>query len=223
MNTSNIRIVDDIFDENTGIYTCMIYFTEDIDQKQKEKFLKKHIMSLNYDNIDFVFNPSLGSKVSASRHAENKNQIKLEVQFIKLDICVNFVKSFEKSNSSNGPPPPPPRNRPPPATLLLDSLGEVDPSGASLQFLADVVAARRSSHAPPPPPPRNKPFPNSSNLNYFSFLDLKKQMWIKELEKHPEYATLNYHPHYSSFKDAILMCGSETEKKNTYDFYSNYQ
>ena len=42
MDTSNVRISDDIFDETTGIYTCMIYFTDDIDQSQKEKFIKTH-------------------------------------------------------------------------------------------------------------------------------------------------------------------------------------
>ena len=75
MSTSNIRITDDILDETTGVYTCMLYFTDDIDQAQKEKFLKKHIMRLNYEDINFVFNPSLGSKVSASPHAENKNLV----------------------------------------------------------------------------------------------------------------------------------------------------
>ena len=88
MSTSNIRITDDILDETTGVYTCMLHFTDDIDQSQKEKFLKKHIMRLNYKDINFVFNPSLGSKVSASPHAENKNLVKLQVKFIKVDIFI---------------------------------------------------------------------------------------------------------------------------------------
>ena len=219
MSSMEFTISDDIFEEGTGIYTCKIYFPNDIDQSVKDRFIKKHIMSLNYEEINYVFLPEFGSKVSAALSAENKNIVNLKILFVKIEVDVNFVKSFEKSNSSNGPPPPPPRNRPPPATLLLDSLGEVDPSGASLQFLADVVAARRSSHALAPPPPRNKPFPNSSNLDYFSFSDLKTEMWIKELQNHPEYASLNSHQYYSSFQDAILSCSSEQAKENTYKFY----
>ena len=180
MNTSNIRISDDIFDETTGVYTCMIYFTDDIEQTQQEKFLKNHIMTLNYDDIDFVFNPSLGSKVKASRHTENKNQVKLEVQFIKLDINVKFIKSFEKPNSGLKIPPPPP---------------------------------------PPKNSPENNTPPYRSKLSYMSLSNLQDALWIKELEQHPEYATLNSHPHYNSFKHAILMCSNEQAKKNTYDFY----
>ena len=189
MNTSNIRISDDIFDETTGVYTCMIYFTDDIEQTQQEKFLKNHIMTLNYDDIDFVFNPSLGSKVKASRHTENKNQVKLEVQFIKLDINVKFVKSFEKPKPPSYPCPP--------------------NSGLKIP--------------PPPPPPKNSPENNTppyrSKLSYMSLSNLQDALWIKELEQHPEYATLNSHPHYNSFKHAILMCSNEQAKKNTYDFY----
>lgn len=44
-------------------------------------------------------------------------------------------------------------------------------------------------------------------------------MWIKELEQHPEYATLNSHPHYISFQDAILSCKTKEETENTYRFY----
>jgi hypothetical protein len=189
MNTSNIRISDDIFDETTGIYTCMIYFTDDIDQTQKEKFLKKHIMTLNYDDINFVFNPSLGSKVSASKHSENNNQVKLQVQFIKLDISVNFVKSFNKPKPPSYPCPP--------------------NSGLKLP--------------PPPPPPKNSPKnsppPYKSELTYTSLSNIRDAMWIKELEQHPEYATLNSHPYYSSFQDAILCCTSKQAKENTYKFY----
>ena len=192
MSSMEFTISDDIFEEGTGIYTCKIYFPNDIDQSLKDRFIKKHIMSLNYEEMNYVFLPEFGSKVSAALSAENKNIVNLEILFVKIEVNVNFVKSFEKSNSSNGPPPPPPRNRPPPPP---------------------------PRNRPPPPPPRNKPFPNSSNLNYFSFLDLKKEMWIKELQNHPEYASLNSNQYYSSFQDAILSCSSEQAKENTYKFY----
>tara|TARA_A100001015_G_scaffold318565_1_gene438814 strand:+ start:401 stop:937 length:537 start_codon:yes stop_codon:yes gene_type:complete len=175
MYTSNIRIADDVLNETTGVYTCMIYFTDDIDQGQKENFIKTHIISLNYTDLDFVFNPSLGSKVSASRHAENKNQIKLEVQFIKLDITVNLVKSFNK------PKPP--------------------------------------SYPFPPQPPKTSPPSYKSELRYTTVTNIRDKMWIKELEEHPEYATLNSHPHYTSFQHAILSCTSKQAKENTYKFY----
>lgn len=44
-------------------------------------------------------------------------------------------------------------------------------------------------------------------------------MWIKELEQHPEYATLNCHPHYTSFQEAILCFTTKEAKENTYKFY----
>lgn len=193
MSTSNIRITDDILDETTGVYTCMLYFTDDIDQAQKEKFLKKHIMRLNYEDINFVFNPSLGSKVSASPHAENKNLVKLQVKFIKVDVSVQFVKSFEKPKPPSYPCPPQP----------------------SYSYLPQ----------PPPPPPfpknssNNNPPPYKSELTYTPLSNIRDAMWIKELEEHPEYATLNSHPHYSSFQDAILCCTSKQAKENTYKFY----
>lgn len=193
MSTSNIRITDDILDETTGVYTCMLYFTDDIDQAQKEKFLKKHIMRLNYEDINFVFNPSLGSKVSASPHAENKNLVKLQVKFIKVDVSVQFVKSFEKPKPPSYPCPPQP----------------------SYSYLPQ----------PPPPPPfpknssNNNPPPYKSELTYTPLSNIRDAMWIKELEEHPEYATLNSHLHYSSFQDAILCCTSKQAKENTYKFY----
>jgi len=187
MNTSNIRISDDIFDETTGIYTCMIYFTDDINQTQKEKFLKKHIMTLNYEHINFVFNSSLGTKVSASRHAENKNQVKLEVQFIKIDITINLVKSFEKPKPSSYQCPP--------------------NSGLKLP------------HPPSKNSPENSQLPYKSESIYTPVLNIRDVMWIKELEQQPEYATLNSHPHYTSFQDANLCCTSKEAKENTYNFY----
>jgi hypothetical protein len=179
MNTSNIRIYGDLFDTSTGKYTCMIYFSNDIDETQKNMFIKKHITTLNYDTINFVFNPSLGSKATASRHAENKNQVKLEVQFIKLDINVKFEKPKPQSCLSR--------------------------SNCELKF--------------PTKSPENIPTPYKSNIRYMSVSNLQDAMWIKELQQHPEYATLNSHPHYSSFKHAILICSTEQEKENTYKFY----
>ena len=189
MNTSNIRITDDIFDENTGVYKCMIYFTDDINQTQQENFIKKHIMTLNYDEINYVFNPSLGSKVSASKHPENNNQVKLQVKFTKLIINVNFVKSFNKLN------PP--------------------------SYQCQPTCGLKLPHPPPPPKnsPKNSPPPYKSELTYTSLSNIRDAMWIKELEQHPEYATLNFHPYYISFQDAILSCTSKQEKENTYRFY----
>ena len=175
MSSMEFTISEDIFDEETGVYTCKINFLNDIDQSLKDKLIKKHIMSLNYNDINYVFLPEFGSKVSAALSgSENKNIVNLKIVFVKIDVNVRFVKSFEKSNSLN---------------------------------------------RPPPPPPRNKPFPNSSNLNNFSFSDLKKKMWIKEVQNHPEYASLNSHQYYSSFQDAILSCSSEAEKENIYKYY----
>ena len=77
-------IEDQIFDETTGIYTCTICFAHGVSSKSElESSIKKHILSLNYK--DFVFNPNLGSKVSASRDVDNKN-VRLEVQLIEVQF-----------------------------------------------------------------------------------------------------------------------------------------
>lgn len=134
MTTSNIRITDDILNEITGVYTCMLYFTDDIDKIQKEKFIKRHILSLNYEDINYIFNPNLGSKVSASPHAENKNLVKLQVKFIKVDINVQFVKSFEELE-------PPSYSSPP------------EPSYSYLSQPSYAYLPQRSSGLKPPPTP----------------------------------------------------------------------
>ena len=56
-------------------------------------------------------------------------------------------------------------------------------------------------------------------LSYMPLSNIRDAMWIKELEQHPEYATLKSHPHYTSFQDAILYSTTKEAKENIYKFY----
>lgn len=186
MATNQFSVEQDKFDQATGKYTCIINFTN-AEKSEIDCFIKKHIRSLDYSRIDYVFNPKLGSKVAACKHAVNKNQVKLQVKFIKIAVTVKFVDTFDK--------PVPCSNR----------------------------IARSPPQRPPPPPRRsvNTESTDTSNLDYYTLTELQDYLWTKEIELHPEFTKLISHPHYSSFKHAILSCRTEQDKINVYEFYSN--
>ena len=115
MTTNQFSVEQDMFDQATGKYTCIINFTN-AEKSEIDRFIKKHIRSLDYSESDYVFNPEMGSKVSACKHEVNKNQVKIQVQFIKFAVNVKFVDTLTKQLQSpprtacsppRGPPPHP--------------------------------------------------------------------------------------------------------------------
>lgn len=175
MDNNKIYILNEIFDENDGKYSCNIYFNNS-NKSIQEKFIKQHIIKLNYSHLNFIFDPQLGSIVNASKHIDNENNVKIEVSFIKFHRKSRKNKKYKCCTNISCPPPP------------------------------------KNS-------PENSPPPYIATSNLTSFANLQDIMWIKELQQHPEYATLNLHPHYNSFKHSILCCTNELSKKYTYDIY----
>ena len=57
MNNPDIFVTNDVFHYQTGKYTCIFDFANTLSTKQKEVFIKTHILSLSYYDLDYVFNP----------------------------------------------------------------------------------------------------------------------------------------------------------------------
>ena len=101
IKSNNIRILNDKFNTDTGVYTCKICFVEDNNLENTQKmFIKEHVKRLNYSSFEYIFDQSSGSKVQTFRNKKNKNEISLEVHFVKNKMKIQFEKCLNDLNSN---------------------------------------------------------------------------------------------------------------------------
>lgn len=95
----NIRIFNDKFNTETGKYSCVICFVDSsICTHAQKLFIKQHIRRLNYLKANYVFDQLRGSNARTFQNKTNKNEIILEVNFVKVETKINLAKGFDDFN-----------------------------------------------------------------------------------------------------------------------------